>query len=196
MSRAYFNRQAVAWDEIASEQDMTKLKQMSQRLNVTPGSTVLDVGSGTGVLLPFLLNTIGKRGQLIALDFAEEMLKRAQAKGLREDIDYLQGDVTSMPLIAGAFDVVVCYSTFPHFKDKPRALAEINRVTKSGGKLFICHTSSRDTINRLHHGIPAVQDDIIPGEDEMRLMLSEAGFTSIIIEDEGESYLAHAKKAV
>jgi len=174
---------------------MAKLRQMAQRLNITPGSTVLDVGSGTGVFLPFLLNRIGGRGQLIALDFAEEMLKGAWAKGLRRDIDYLQADVTNIPLLEEVSDVVVCYSTFPHFRDKPRALAEINRVTKGGGRLFICHTSNRATINQLHSSIPAVKNDIIPDEPEMQFMLLMAGFVDVKIDDNSESYLVRARKA-
>jgi len=130
---------------------------------------------------------------LVALDVAEEMLKRARAKGFK-DIEYLLADVTSIPLGDEIFDAVVCYSSFPHFQDKPRALAEIKRVTKSGGRLFICHTSSRTVVNRLHRQIPAVANDIIPDKPEMQLMLSRAGFTDIKIEDSKESYLARARK--
>ena len=194
MTRGYFNQRAAIWDETSSETDMTKLEWMAQRLNIEPGSTVLDVGSGTGLFIPFLLSRIGNKGQLVALDFAEEMLKRGRAKGFNGDIDYLHADVTSMPLLEEVFDVVVCYSSFPHFKDRPRALIEINRVTKSGGRLLICHTSSRTRINQIHHEIPAVENDIIPDEDEMQFMLSMAGFTDIKIDDNGDSYLASARK--
>jgi len=194
VTRGYFNQRAAIWDETSSETDMTKLEWMAQRLNIEPGSTVLDVGSGTGLFTPFLLSRIGNKGQLVALDFAEEMLKRGRAKGFNGDIDYLHADVTSMPLLEEGFDVVVCYSSFPHFKDKLRALIEINRVTKSGGRLLICHTSSRTRINQIHHEIPAVENDIIPDEDEMQFMLSMAGFTDIKIDDNGDSYLASARK--
>jgi len=190
----YFNQRAGIWDETSSETDMTRLELMSRRLKIKPGSTVLDVGCGTGVFIPFLLRRIGGEGRLVALDVAEEMLKRARAKGFK-DIEYLLADVTSIPLGDEIFDAVVCYSSFPHFQDKPRALAEIKRVTKSGGRLFICHTSSRTVVNRLHRQIPAVANDIIPDKPEMQLMLSRAGFTDIKIEDSKESYLARARKA-
>jgi len=192
--RTYFNQRAAIWDETSSETDMTKLERMAQRLNIEPGSTVLDVGSGTGVLIPFLLSRIGKKGRLVALDFAEEMLKRAQAKCLGGRIDYLRANVTGIPLRDEIFDVVVCYSSFPHFRDKLRALIEMNRVTKSGGRLLICHTSSRARINEVHREIPAVENDIVPDEGEMQIMLSMAGFTDIKIDDSSESYLASARK--
>jgi len=194
--RTYFNQRAAVWDETSSEKDATKLERMAQRLNIAPGSTVLDVGSGTGVFLPFLLERIGANGQLVALDFAEEMLRKAQTKGFDGNVDYLHADITSVPLLGGVCDVVVCYSSFPHFQDKLKALSEINRILKNGGRLFICHTSSRDKINQLHRQIPVVADDIIPDEYNIRIMLSMAGFTDIRIDDSSDSYLASARKPI
>ena len=194
MIRTYFNRCAAIWDETSAERDKTKLRQMAERLNIAPGATVLDVGTGTGVFIPFLLSEVGGKGRIVTLDFAEEMLRKAQAKGFNGNIDYLCADVTNIPVNDGIFDVVVCYSSFPHFQDKTVALAEINRVVKSGGKLLICHTSSRSQINGIHRQIPAVANDIIPGEGEMQIMLSGAGFTDIKIDDNRESYLCSARK--
>ena len=194
MIKAYFNQRAASWDETVAEKDISKLEQMAKRLNIKPGSTLLDVGTGTGVFLPFLLSKIGSSGHIVALDFAEEMLKKAMAKGFNGNIDYLCADITNIPLDDEIFDTVVCYSSFPHLQDKSRALAEINRVIKSGGKLLICHTSSRATINQIHRSIPAVQNDTIPDEDEVQMLLSMAGFTEISIDDTNESYLASARK--
>lgn len=194
MSRDYFNERAAVWDETVAEKDTSKLERMAQRLDIKAGTAVLDVGTGTGVFLPFLLSRVGNRGCIVALDFAEEMLKIARAKNFGDRVSYLCADVTDIPREDEVFDVVVCYSSFPHFQDKPRALAEINRVSKSGGRLFICHTSSRAEINQIHRRIPVVQDDIIPDEDEVRRLLSMTGFTDIEIEDNRESYLASARK--
>ena len=194
MIRAYFNQRAAIWDETVAEKDISKLEQMAERLNIEPGSTVLDVGTGTGVFIPFLLRKIGRSGRIICLDIAEEMLTKAVAKGFNGNIDYLCADVTKIPLDDETFDFIVCYSSFPHFQNKSRALAEMNRVIKSGGSLFICHTSSRATINQIHRNIPAVQNDTIPDKDEMQIMLSMAGFTDISVDDTNESYLASARK--
>jgi len=194
MIRTYFNGKAATWDEIAAEKDQSKLRQMAAQLDIRPGSVVLDVGTGTGVFIPFILNRIGGEGKILALDIAEEMLRRARTKGFDGAVAYLNADIAHLPLPEASVDSVVCYSSFPHFQDKPGALAEIYRVIRTGGRIFICHSSGREAINGLHNGIPEVASDFIPEEREMRRMLSEAGFTDIEIEDNCENYLCRALK--
>jgi ubiquinone/menaquinone biosynthesis C-methylase UbiE len=192
--KAYFNEKAAIWDETVVEKDTTRLEEMARRLALEPGSNVLDVGTGTGVFVPFILSRIGQSGRLVCLDIAEEMLKRAQAKGFGGNTEYICADITDTSFDDESFDAVVCYSSFPHFQDKPRALREINRILRKGGRLFICHTSSRCAINEIHRQIPVVQNDLIPGEAGMRELLSAAGFREISICDSNDSYLAGAVK--
>ncbi len=194
MTRTFFNQKAAAWDENHCEQDTTKLKALAERLGVGPGATLLDIGSGTGIFLPLLLRKIGNQGVLVALDYAEEMLRKARVKDVSDRICYLQGDVACLPFVSEIFDACVCYSSFPHFQDKPKALQEMNRVLKEGGRLVICHTSNRDEINRVHRRIPAVANDIIPAEGELKTMLKRARFINIRIDNDAISYLATAQK--
>ena len=74
MIRAYFNQKAATWDKTVAERDTTKLERMAKRLRIKPGSIVLDVGTGTGVFIPFLLRETGKGGRIVALDFAHTHL--------------------------------------------------------------------------------------------------------------------------
>jgi ubiquinone/menaquinone biosynthesis C-methylase UbiE len=194
MIRTYFNGKAAIWDEVIAEKDDFKLRQMAARLDIRPGSVVLDVGTGTGVFLPFLMHRINGEGKILALDIAEEMLRRARAKSFNGAVAYLNADVASIPLPEASVDSVVCYSSFPHFQDKPKALMEIRRVVKDGGHLYICHTSSREAINDIHNSIPEVAHDVIPEETQMRQLLSAAGFVDIEIEDNHENYLCRASK--
>ncbi|MBM4448402.1 MAG: methyltransferase domain-containing protein [Chloroflexi bacterium] len=194
MIKTYFNGKAAIWDRVAAEKDQSKLQQMVARLDIRPGSVVLDVGTGTGVFLPLLIQSLGSDGKIVAIDIAEEMLQRARMKGFNGAVAFLNADAAHIPLPEASVDSVVCYSSFPHFQDKPRALMEIYRVVRSGGRLFICHTSCREAINGLHNGIPEVTHDVIPEEDEMRWLLSAAGFVEIEIEDNHENYLCRASK--
>ncbi len=194
MSRDYFNRMANRWDETSSEKDGQKLQQMIQDWNIPTGAAVLDVGTGTGVLLPFLWAKMCESGNLVALDFAEVMLETAKAKKLSGNIEYVCADIVSVPKPDASFDVVVCYSCFPHFRDKLKSLREISRLLKNGGSLFICHTSSRVKINSVHRQVAALCQDLIPEAEEMRQLLMAAGFTDIQIRDAETGYLATAKK--
>jgi ubiquinone/menaquinone biosynthesis C-methylase UbiE len=190
----FFNNNAAEWDTTRSEKDTLKLEKMAGRLNLEPGSFVLDAGTGTGVFLPCILDRIGAKGRVTALDFAENMLKLASSKNGSHNIFYLRADIMGLPLAENTFDRVVCYSSFPHFSDKLQALREIIRVLKPGGKLAVCHTSSRAHINSVHSRQPAVKDHIIPDSDEMRDLMLKAGFEPVQIEDTHDSYLAMADK--
>lgn len=194
MSKDFFNSRAATWDEKAAENDTSKLEAMAARLDIKPGSTVLDVGTGTGVFIPFLLKKIGRKGKLFCLDFAEEMLKIAQAKDFKGNISYVCADIENSRLDDKSFDAVVCYSVFPHFQDKLKALREIYRLLKEDGKIFICHTSSRQAINEIHQNIPEVCDHLLPENEDIHRMLSDVGFKDINISDGKEEYLVSARK--
>lgn len=195
MSKDFFNSRAATWDEKVAEKDVHKLNDMAARLDISPGDSVLDVGTGTGVFVPFLLRKIGREGNLTCLDYSEEMLKIARAKGFKGNIRYLCAEIENNRLNGESFDAVVCYSVFPHFANKPKALKEINRLLKKGGRLYICHTSSRQAINDIHRSTPEVCDHVFPENEETRRMLLEAGFDNVIISEGKADYLASARKS-
>ena len=189
MSREYFNAHAAAWDENAAEKDSTKLQAIAERLDISPGAAVLDVGTGTGLFVPYILRKIGRSGKLVCLDYAEEMLKAARARNFIGNIHFICADIVETGLPDNVFDAVICYSVFPHFAQPHRALQEICRVLEPEGRLYICHTSSRRAINEIHWNIPEICDHLFPENEDLRLMLIAAGFVNISINDGDEDYL-------
>ena len=198
--RQFFDRAAADWDALEVEETYVRLREIVAGLGIAPGAAVLDVGCGTGVLLPLLRESMNGNGHVVALDLSGEMLKRALGKGAalsqskEQPVIYVQGDAESLPLPEGIFDWVICNAVFPHFSDKSRALAEISRVLRKGGRLVICHTASRQTINEFHRSIGGVvAHDAIPGEEEMLRLLRETGLVEVQVRDEPDRYLALAR---
>lgn len=196
MSKDFFNARAATWDEKVAEKDVSRLETILARMKITPGDAVLDVGTGTGVFVPFLLKKIGNKGRLVCLDFAEGMLDVARRKNFNGNVEFICANIENSGLPDRSFDAVVCYSVFPHFENKPRALSEIYRVLQPGGRIFIAHTSSRQVINDIHRGLPEVCGHVFPENEEMQRLLSEAGFRDITISESQEHYFVSARKLI
>ncbi len=75
----FFNSMAGRWDEIIHIDDK-KINYALDQLNIKNEDTIIDVGTGTGVMIPFLLNKIGEKGEMLAVDNAENMLNIAKNK--------------------------------------------------------------------------------------------------------------------
>lgn len=191
--RQWFDQAAAEWDTMEWEETHVRLRETVAGLGIEPGAAVLDVGCGTGVLLPLLHESMSGNGYVVALDLSEEMLKRALSKG--QPVFYVQGDAQRLPLRSRTFDWVICNAVFPHFPNKSRALREIHHVLKAGGRLVICHANSREAINEIHRSIGGViAHDTIPDKIEMLRLLREARLVKAQVRDAVDHYLALAQR--
>ncbi|MBC8496391.1 MAG: class I SAM-dependent methyltransferase [Anaerolineales bacterium] len=199
--RQFFDQAAANWDAKPRDEMLTRLREIVAGLGIAPGAAVLDVGCGTGVLLPLLHESMNGDNRVVSLDLSREMLKRAQNK--RQMTVYVQGDAQSLPLPEGIFDWVLCNAVFPHFSDKPRALAELRRVLRgpepaegrAGGYLVICHAFNREVLNEFHRSKGSVvAHDTLPDEEEMLRLLREEGLMNAQVWDEPDRYIAMAQR--
>ncbi len=188
LNRNFFNSKAEEWDNLVRHSP-EKIHYLLSKLSLKPGASVLDVGTGTGVLLSYLLQLVGEEGHITAIDVAEKMIEKAKEKFPYPCIHFVTGDITVTPFPPQSFDAVVCYSVFPHFVDPAQTLQTIKEYLKEGGLLFICHSESRETINKRHkelgrslisHGLPPVED--------LEALLTKVGFTVIDKEDNEDLY--------
>lgn len=194
ISRQFFNDQAESWDKTVRNNDPQELRALADRLMIPEHAWVLDVGTGTGVFLPYLKEKVNHQSRIISMDFAFNMLAIARAKNKSNSIDTICAEIETLHLSPDCFDTAICFSTFPHFHDKPRALRNIYTLIKRGGWLYICHSASREAINNIHLNIPDFHDHLIPEQREMEHLLTQAGFSRFIIQEQPDSYLVKAQK--
>jgi ubiquinone/menaquinone biosynthesis C-methylase UbiE len=193
--RGFFNRRASTWDESIDAETLGKSIKIAESLDIKPGGRVLDVGCGTGILLPRLLEAVGDEGFVWALDIAEEMLREARRKYRRPNLNFLRCDIAGTPFPERLFDLVVCHNCFPHFVDKEGAVLEMFRILAPAGRVVISHTESREAVNERHRRMGGVVGgDVLPGEDAMRRLLQKAGFRDVHIRDDGDGYLVRAAR--
>ncbi len=191
----YFDHLAPSWDGEITSHSLECLANIVKELDIRHEDWVLDIGCGTGILLPFLTHRVTEKGKVIALDFSAKMLLQAKTKGVPSIVDFIQADITSIPLPQCCVDLAICNSVFPHFSDKARALMEIARVMGDDGRLVICHTKSREEINQLHQTIGGVVGDhSLPDELELTQLTGHACLTITHLEDNPWRYLVIARK--
>ena len=133
-SREFFDRAAGAWDESRSE-SLGHHAGMFALAGLLPrGMTVLDLGTGTGGLLPLLARYVDR---VIAVDASRAMLQRARERVHGETeagVHFLRGDAERLPLADGAADGVVANMILHHLPRPDAALREVARVLDSSGR--------------------------------------------------------------
>ena len=194
VSRKYFNDHAASWDETARNNDPVKLRALVKRIMLPEDGWILDVGTGTGVFLPYLRGYLNGSSRLISMDFALNMVAIAKKKQAGQKTKFICAEIESVRFTSELFDAVICYSTFPHFHDKLLAVSNIYKCLKPGGYLYICHSASRERINQIHSRIPDLKDHLIPDDDEMRGLLLSSGFVKLVIDSTKDHYVATARK--
>ncbi len=193
--RTFFNARAETWDDSNAAESMSVSERLIRGLGIKAGSRVLDVGCGTGLIIPWLMEAVGEGGRVTALDIAERMLLIARDKHQRPNVEYIHADIAHTPFLDHSFDEVVCHNCFPHVVDKEGATLEMFRILKPGGRAAICHNESREAINALHRRIGGgVGGDMLPDGPEMRGIFLGAGFGEISITDGSDRYLMLARK--
>ena len=143
--RLIYQRGAAIYDDVrrqvVASDEALLLPLLRAALRERANPQVLDVATGTG-RLPLLL---GRQdwftGTICALDLAPAMLERAQAKidaaGLSQRVTFYQGDADRLPWPDASFDTVTSLEALEFFPRPRRALAEMVRALRPGGRLLV-----------------------------------------------------------
>ena len=119
--------------------DDDHLKRIISSINIFPQSKILDLGTGSGYLA-FPIAKINNDSEIIGLDIAVKTLIQNREKTFQMELtnlSFVDYNGVEFPFESNTFDYVVTRYALHHFPNIDKTFAEIGRVVKSGGMLFI-----------------------------------------------------------
>lgn len=121
-------------------------KELVAALKIAKGSTVVDLGTGPGYMLPFLAEATGPSGKILAediqTDFLDQARARAKSAGIR-NVEFVLGNDRDPHLPASSADLILVLDAYHHFDYPEQMLASLKRALKPGGRLVIVEYHKR-----------------------------------------------------
>lgn len=145
MYKMFFSEKSQYWDN--KGENILHIKGESERLlNLLPtyvhsSSNVLEIGSGTGKIIKKILE-MEKEINLFATDLSIDMLQKIKKKHQKNKINLVVNDAHSLPFKNNTFDLIILQQVIHHLRDPERAMREIGRVLKKGGKVLLLAVGS------------------------------------------------------
>ncbi|MCP4537654.1 MAG: class I SAM-dependent methyltransferase [Chloroflexi bacterium] len=203
------------WQKVAAEYAKDRVgifgqfaKRLLSILHPLPGNKLLDVGAGTGAIALQAVEWIGSDGWAIGNDIAANMAslaaQSAETQGLT-NTTFCQMDAEQLGFPNASFDIVTCGFSLFQFPDMERALVEMQRVLKPGGKLALSNWApgyfspvaslQRDLFRQF--GLrPLLPNPITFKPVKLKALLHKVGFTNVKLYEETEEICFESPKQV
>lgn len=184
----FFNKKAFSWDETTNH-NLLLIEQLINKIDFNETDKILDVGCGTGVLEPFLLNK--SNNKITAIDISENMIQIAKSK--IENVNFICADFYTFNC-SDKFDKIIFFDSYPHLIDKEKLLAMILLHTKIDSEVIIIHDIGKERLKKVHSEHANISKELQNIQDESNIFKSN--FTLIKNEDEIDHYLMIIKRNI
>jgi ubiquinone/menaquinone biosynthesis C-methylase UbiE len=155
---------------------------------------MLDIATGTGIVLRLARARHPGLGRLVGLDLTPGMLEVAREKSVGLDIEFVEGDATALPFEDESFDLVTCQQGLQFFPEPQQALREFRRVLAPGGRLIVACWCEIETAPGHHtlceavgHHFPDRKSIVrapfsLTNGETLLTMIQDAGFATAAVE--------------
>ncbi|MCR5557935.1 MAG: class I SAM-dependent methyltransferase [Butyrivibrio sp.] len=187
----FFDVRAEKWDDFAKN-DESVTHDIIGNLGQLEGKKVLDIGCGTGYMIPYYLEAGAKK--VTGVDISAEMLGKAGQKFKdHSKVDFVNGDAEQLKFDE-KYDICVIYNAFPHFPSPEALLHNLWAALTDNGSICIAHGASRAVIDGCHaHGACHVSRGL-PSDQEFHELLEKEFDIKTFISDERMIELIGIKK--
>ena len=174
------------------------------RIDLSAVKSALEIACGTGVVTRHLRKAMMPESILVATDISNDMLEYARKKLQGEKIEWMIADGSQLPFEDKSFDLVICEFGFMFVPDKLKAFREAYRVLRPGGSLLFntwdklelneAQRIGRHLFREFFGELPP--ESLLPfsmnDHNEIRSLLSAAGFTDLTIETVSKKAIANS----
>lgn len=191
----FFDKIAPEWDKNEILSTNEKVNSILNSFKIKFGDQILDLGTGTGILLPYLAKRIGKNGKITAVDYSEGMLQRAKEKysDLNPLPEFINLDFENDTII-GEYDKIILYCVYPHLHKPVETLKWLRTVNlKNNGSIYIAFPCGPDFINNIHKDRHSESDRLLSAK-ELAEHLDQEGIRAIPVKDTEEEYIIEIPK--
>lgn len=182
---AYFDTITEVFDPPYPPGVAERLDRIVAAARIRPGDAVLDVGTGTGALLPGVLGA--GASEVYANDLAHAMLETVARR--YPGVTTVPGGIRTLALPDDSVDVVTVNACYPNLADKRTVFANIVRMLRPGGRIVISHPMGRRILDFLHAEMPFPVDDFPADRAEADALFAPFGLTVAQFVDEDELYI-------
>lgn len=193
--RSFFDNLAPTWDDNEILSTPSKVRAILDYFDLHDGQKILDLGTGTGVLLPYIAERIGEKGEITAVDYSAGMLQRAKEKYFRlvPTPEFVNLDFEKENL-SGSFDRIILYCVYPHLHEPVETLKWLRAVNLNpGGKIYISFPCGPDFINNIHKEKHS-ESDLLPSPAALAEHLCSSGLPTEVLADTEEAYVVMISK--
>ena len=166
-------------------------KRTIEEIDPQPGETIVDIGCGPGLLARELAVAVGDGGRIVGVDSSAPMLELAHNRCAElPNVEFVECVATDLAVDGASADVATCVQVLLYVADVEKALQEMRRVLKPGGRAIIMETDWRSTV--LHSHDEVLTEKIIEAWDKavpsprlparLGSMLRQAGFTAVKVD--------------
>lgn len=186
MANSLSHHVSTVFDQVARVYDFPLLQRLAYqpiqdvvlaRLRAAGSQHIVDVGCGTGILSTRIADELTPAA-VHGCDMSEGMLAKARARS--GAVQWMRAPAEALPFDDASIDAVISTNAF-HFFDQPAAVAEFHRVLAPGGLMMIGVVNPVSTGRRLLLWVGTGGGSVgnFPTPDEMRILATQAGFSSV-----------------
>lgn len=188
--RNFFDKLAPTWDANEVLSTPERVRHVLSLTGIKKDDRVLDLGTGTGVLLPYIAEIVGDKGHITAVDYSEGMLSRAITKF--SDIvpapEFIKCDFENETL-PGTYDHIMLYCVYPHLHTPADTLKWFRAVNLAeGGTMTIAFPSDERFINSIHREKHS-HSDSLPPAPVLAKYLRDCGLDAVVAEASENYYV-------